>query len=258
MTAKHRKENSRRISLFHVAGYALAITCLTLAVPFGNQNDVTLRETSDATRVIPLTLPPRHDAQTVITAKVVLVVRRHVVRPGDTLTSIARRFYGKPDDWGYLYQANRKTIADPNLIYPGQTLLIPPMPVAYTPLKYVPQHVVTAAKTTSPAVQAHSVEGGRLSCAGLARLWDSAGGDPSRSFMASEIAMAESGGNQYATHDDSDGSVDEGFWQVNTVNGAYATYSALGNAESAVALSHDGTDWEPWVTYQTGAYSGLC
>lgn len=44
-----------------------------------------------------------------------------VVR-GDTLTSIARK-YGTT--WQTLYNANRGSIANPNLIYPGQILAIP-------------------------------------------------------------------------------------------------------------------------------------
>jgi LysM repeat protein len=241
--------------LFHAIGFTLAIACVILAVPFGKVNSVALRKTADVTTTTLFT----HRIAQAVTATRVLITRRYIVRAGDTLSAVARRFYGNPDDWGYLYRVNH--IPNPNLIYIGQTLLIPPMPARYTPLEYTPQ-VVTDVKTTrQPAAvrqAAPSIEGGRLSCSGLQQLWDSAGGDPSRSFMAAEIAEAESGGSQYATHDDSNGSVDEGYWQINTVNGAYATYNALGNAESAVALSHDGTDWEPWVTYQTGAYSGLC
>lgn len=44
------------------------------------------------------------------------------VKPGDTLSGIAAE-YGK--DWHKVYQANQDTIgSDPNLIYPGQKLVI--------------------------------------------------------------------------------------------------------------------------------------
>jgi hypothetical protein len=48
------------------------------------------------------------------------------VRPGDTLSSLARE-YGT--DWTTLYLANRAVVgADPDLIRPGQRLVLPPHP----------------------------------------------------------------------------------------------------------------------------------
>ena len=63
--------------------------------------------------------------------------------------------------------------------------------------------------------------------------------------MAAEIAMAESGGNQYALSPTDD----YGYWQINASNGALATFNAYGNARSAIILSDDGTNWSPWTTY---------
>ena len=100
--------------------------------------------------------------------------------------------------------------------------------------------------------------GGTLSCSGLEALWESAGGSPGAAFTAAEIARAESSGRQYATDDDGNGTVDRGYWQVNSINGAGSTYDAAGNARAAVQISGDGTNWMPWVTYQTGAYQGQC
>ena len=100
--------------------------------------------------------------------------------------------------------------------------------------------------------------GGTLSCSGLEALWESAGGSPGAAFMAAEIARAESSGRQYATDDDGNGTVDRGYWQVNSINGAGSTYDPAGNARAAVQISGDGTNWGPWVTYQTGAYQGQC
>lgn len=52
---------------------------------------------------------------------------RYVVRRGDTLSSIAALFYGDPNKWRLIYNANRSVIgADANLIKPGQQLEIPP------------------------------------------------------------------------------------------------------------------------------------
>jgi LysM repeat protein len=52
----------------------------------------------------------------------------YVVRPGDTLLSIANRFNTTVDA---IVRANN--IANPNLIYPGQRLIIPRMPMQPTP-----------------------------------------------------------------------------------------------------------------------------
>ena len=46
--------------------------------------------------------------------------REYVVRKGDTLSEIAMR-----ELWPLLWQYNRDTIANPNIIYPGQKILIP-------------------------------------------------------------------------------------------------------------------------------------
>ena len=51
--------------------------------------------------------------------------RHYTVRPGDTLSSIAQRFYGNPADWRGLYQANRSVIRNPNVIDPGEVLNVP-------------------------------------------------------------------------------------------------------------------------------------
>ena len=120
------------------------------------------------------------------------------------------------------------------------------------------QHQAPSAATASTAAHLAAGSGGTLSCSGLEALWESAGGSSSTAFMAAEIATAESGGRQYATDDDGNDSVDRGYWQVNSIWGGGSTYDAAGNARAAVQISDDGTNWSPWVTYQTGAYQGQC
>ncbi len=176
------------------------------------------------------------------------------------------RFYGRGGDWGSRYQANRSTISDPNLIYPGQVLSIPQNPTA-SPTDATgtaggnagqggasqPQPSQGSLAGASSPQQASGLSG-TLGCSGLEALWESAGGSPSAAVTAASIAMAESGGNQYAT-----GSAGErGYWQINPVNGALSTYDADGNARAAVIMSQNGTNWSPWTTWVSGAYSGLC
>jgi nucleoid-associated protein YgaU len=49
----------------------------------------------------------------------------YVVVAGDSLSKIAKRQYGDASKWPRIYEANRGTIKDPDLIYPGQELRIP-------------------------------------------------------------------------------------------------------------------------------------
>jgi len=177
--------------------------------------------------------------------------RTYTVRPGDTLSSIAQRFYGNAADWPSIYHVNESVVHNPDRIYAGEVLEIPsdpPSGAASFAASYTPRHAKATVLTSS------AIPSGTLGCTGLETLWEDAGGAPSAAFMAAEIAMAECGGEQYALSPTDD----YGYWQINAVNGSLATFNALGNAKSAVIISHDGTDWYPWTTYRTGAYEGRC
>ncbi len=237
------------------------------------------------------------------------------VQTGDSLSTIAGRYYHNAGDWPWLYHENDNTVRDPNLIYTGQTLVVAPVPANFSPGSYVPRHAKAATSVTSGTASTAAVTqtaasnpssgaspssggspvsssgagsgsrsgapvgsggsgsgsrgggapigsggggrgmpSGQLSCSGLEDLWDAAGGNPAHAFMAAEIAMAESGGDQYALSPTDD----YGYWQINISNGALATFDAYGNARSAIILSDDGTNWGPWTTYTSGAYVGRC
>jgi len=51
--------------------------------------------------------------------------RYYKVEPGDTLASIARKFYRSSARWPRILEANKQTISKPSELRPGQTLLIP-------------------------------------------------------------------------------------------------------------------------------------
>ena len=53
------------------------------------------------------------------------VPERHVVAAGESLSKIAEQEYGDAKQWRRIYDANRDTVKDPDLIYPGQTLKLP-------------------------------------------------------------------------------------------------------------------------------------
>jgi len=48
-----------------------------------------------------------------------------VVQPGNSLWRLARRIYGEGMAYTVIFEANRKQIRDPDLIYPGQTFVAP-------------------------------------------------------------------------------------------------------------------------------------
>ena len=95
---------------------------------------------------------------------------------------------------------------------------------------------------------------GQLTYAQLEQLWVQAGGNPAYQAIAAAVAMAESGGQQYATDNDSNGTVDRGYWQINSSHGSQSTFDPLGNARAAISISANGTNWNPWTTYTSGAY----
>jgi len=51
--------------------------------------------------------------------------RKYVVKKGDSLSKIARQFYHDAKLWKKIYEANKDKIKNPDLIHPGQELIIP-------------------------------------------------------------------------------------------------------------------------------------
>jgi LysM repeat protein len=173
--------------------------------------------------------------------------RSYTVRPGDTLSSIAERFYHNPADWQFLQKINAAEVKNPDLIFAGEVLSVPSDPPAT--MAYTPKHATRTAVLTSSTTLS-----GTLGCAALEELWEQAGGSAGQAVTAASIAMAESSGQQFAT-----GAAGErGYWQINPDHGALSTYDPLGNAKAAVAISDDGTNWTPWTTFTSGIYRGRC
>jgi len=50
----------------------------------------------------------------------------YVVKSGDSLSKIAKAEYGDGNAWNQIFEANKDILKDPNKIYPGQKLKIPP------------------------------------------------------------------------------------------------------------------------------------
>lgn len=77
-----------------------------------------------ATAVLALTILPTFAAPAQLEAQA-QERERYEVSVGNTLWDLAERFYGNPFDWRRIWEANRETIANPDLIYPGQVILVP-------------------------------------------------------------------------------------------------------------------------------------
>lgn len=50
----------------------------------------------------------------------------YTVVKGDSLSKISKQFYGDANEYMRIFYANRDKISDPDLIHPGQQLVIPP------------------------------------------------------------------------------------------------------------------------------------
>ena len=112
----------------------------------------------------------------------------------------------------------------------------------------------TAFPVTPPSQSAPA--GADLSLPEIGTLAAAAGFRGTALAMAIAVALAESSGNPGATNLDSNGTVDRGVWQINSVHTEFSAacdYDPPCAAGAAFAISDGGTNWGPWVTYQHGA-----
>jgi hypothetical protein len=177
------------------------------------------------------------------------------VKANDSLTGIAHHYGMK---WTHLWCANKKVIGKTTTLYRGERLRIEsinchvPTSVISPPVQIPPSPV------GPPDALPPSNSGGftgHIGCAQLEQLWVNAGGPSSAEFVAAEIAMAESGGNQYATEPVSGAA---GYWQILGQVVPGNIYDPMVNAENAVKKYNDAGGFSPWVTYTDGSYAGLC
>jgi len=113
------------------------------------------------------------------------------VKPGDTLSSISQRAYGKAADWPALWWINRGTVRNPNVIQAGQQLRVAGRPAvtsamiraamgaipapAPEPVSAAPTVSQSPAASGAPAQASYSGSGGFQSCVIQAE----SGGNPS-------------------------------------------------------------------------------
>jgi len=76
-------------------------------------------------------LPSRIDIETAdrVTQPAPGLVVEYIIRPNDNLSSIAQQYYGNPNQWRYIYNANRDKIGgNPDILQAGMKIEIPPVP----------------------------------------------------------------------------------------------------------------------------------
>lgn len=164
--------------------------------------------------------------------------RSYHVKSGDTLSGIAQLYCG--DAAKYHSLATSNGIADPNLIYVGQHLVLD---CASGALIRAPRRG-TPGQSYHPRAVSYSGNGGTLSYSGLESLWEAAGGPSWAASSAAAVAECESGGNQYA-HNPSGAS---GYWQILGEVVPGNVYDPMVNAQNAVAkFRASGDSWAQWV-----------
>jgi murein DD-endopeptidase MepM/ murein hydrolase activator NlpD len=183
----------------------------------------------------------------------VLAISHYTVKSGDSLSSIAQRFLGSASKWDALVHAN-PWIKDPNIIEPGWVLIVPASGTALAATTQAPDngHCDSdqdgddngcAAAIHPVASVIYGATTGTFSYASLEALWVSAGGSAGTEATAACIAEHESGGNPKAISPTNDW----GLWQIHA--GGYPMLDPAANAQRAVAMSSDGTNWTAWTTH---------
>jgi len=181
-----------------------------------------------------------------VVKQAVVTAQHYHVRPGDSLTTIAAHLYGSSRYWTTIYWANSRQIRYANVIYVGQSLVIPaiprllaaprsmsPAPIVRSQPATVHYHTVAATSAPRPATVAYTPVGGS-------------------SFQACVI-RAESGGNPNAQNPISTASGLYGFlnttWTAITgLPGPARDYSvAEQNAAFWKLYAEAGTS--PWAPY---------
>ena len=196
--------------------------------------------------------------------------RIYVVRPGDTLAGIARRFYGRQAAWPWLWHLNRGSVGvDPGLLEAGRVLRVPhdhpdsyrdwappPSSVGIPAASYNPGGGSVVASAAAPQHEHHRhaqrpaaaesfSSGGTYGLSALEQVWMSAGGSAATAPHAACIAQHESGGNPRAISPQDDA----GLWQIASSNAPTGQMlDPAANAAKAVAMSSNGTSWSAWST----------
>ena len=144
------------------------------------------------------------------------------VKPGDTLSSISQRAYGKAADWPALWWINRGTVRNPNVIQAGQQLRVAGRPAVTSAMIRAAMGAIPAPApepvSAAPTVSQSPAAGGAPAAPAPAQAstYSGSGG------FQSCVIQAESGGNASA---------------VNPSSGAGGLYQFLPSTWQALGFS---------------------
>lgn len=98
-----------------------------------------------------------------------------------------------------------------------------------------------------------------LSAAQIAKAMHSAGFTPDELTVGTAVALAESGGRTNVTNSNTNGSVDYGLFQINSVHDSILQSGDWRDPTDNARMAQDvfnnaANSWSPWVTYDTGDY----
>lgn len=180
----------------------------------------------------------------------------YTVQSGDTLSSLAQKWFGSSAKWPELYGANQKTVgSNPDALTPGDQIKRELGPAVYQAqhAAYQGQHAADAnadptyqpahAAPPAPAMHQDSSGGnGQMTPQQVGNMWIEEGGSPAAEQTAECIAFHESSDNPQAVSP----SDDWGLYQIN--HGGQAMLNAEANTRRAIEMSNNGSNWESWST----------
>lgn len=132
-----REEEKAKLIMEHIAKFGFDVSAVKVAVDdekvilrgnvdtlanknkiivtAGNVNGISVVEDHLLVTAPPAVAPPAPEKQF------------YTVKKGDYLSKIAKEVYGDAKKYPIIFEANKPMLKDPDLIYPGQVLVIPPV-----------------------------------------------------------------------------------------------------------------------------------
>ncbi len=112
----------------HIANNKLYIQGVAPSEEIKNEvwNQIKLVDSTYSDLTADISVSPQAQAQTASAAAGSAGSQRtYTIQPGDTLSGISQRFYGKASEYSKILQANKESITDADKIRAGQTIVIP-------------------------------------------------------------------------------------------------------------------------------------
>jgi resuscitation-promoting factor RpfC len=156
------------------------------------------------------------------------------VKPGDTLSSIAKQELGKAADWPALWWTNRHRVHNPQLLRVGERLTVPSKPKLTAAIRRAAMHAIPVAAPAPAPVQASAAPATAepVAAAPATTAYTGSGG------FQSCVIQAESGGDASA---------------VNASSGAGGLYGFLPSTWHS--LGYSGAPQDASVSEQNAAFA---